>query len=1060
MKKKETHINTENLNFFGKMARYFSDQFQLTILVMILIVSLGVTGLLSLPRESLPEIVFPSVIVSTVYPGASPEDVEYLVTDKIENKLKELDDVEEIESETGFGVSVVTVSFREDADIVQKKNEVDNALKEVTLPENTLDPSSNIFKTSSIPLMNISIAGDYSQVALTQYAKAIKDKIDKIVGVEESTLSGQVEREIVVYPNELKMMQYGLDYQSLSNAISTSNYSVPVGEVNLNGLRYNLRINESFKEVQDIENTLITGRNGQRVYIKDAAHVEDTIAPISKISRTYIEGINDRALPSVSLTVSRKVGSDVIGTSQAIKDVLDEAKGNLVPEDLTLSISNDLAETVKRDISNIEVSALSGLMVVIVVLFIFIGFREALTVSITIPLSLLGTLGILSLFDITFNTFAILGLIVALGLLVDNSIIVMENIDRLRKEGYPSQEAAIVGTNQVGFPISSSTFTTIAAFFPLAILPGILGAFVSTIPTTIIIVILMSLIVSLIVTPSIAGKILQIKEGNVPSILKIVMSYLFVGVLSFYAFYSSGKSLLLPFIMTLVFVLMMTYKLFLSNKGKIIDIYGRFLNQLIKTTGRRVAVIVIGILVLVGSTSVFALGWLKVSFFPQGEPTGLNITVDTIGGSSLDKTSQVTRQVESKLIEMKGIKQFTSTIEDDLATINVELKTKEINGFDAINQIDNMLNQLTGATYNVAGIVSGPPVGKPIEVRLVSDDLEALKEYNREVNKQLRDTAGIYNIESSSTTGVPELKIDINENKSLIYGTSGRQIGTQLRGEISGQTVTTLRDGNDEIDVVLKKDTQLINSKNDIENLFIGTSVGSMIPLSTFADLKESGGISNITHLDGNRVIIITADLREGYNASEVTEQLREKIKKTDKIDVLFSGDVAGIEQNFGNLFQSMILAVFLVFVILTLQFKSISQPFIIILTIPMALIGVIWGLTLTGNDFGFYAFMGLVALVGIAVNDAIVLIDYMNGLRLEGYQVKAAVVESGKTRFVPVFATTLTTISGLLPLAFKEVYYAEFSFALIFGLMVTTLLTLIFIPTLYTSFESLKGGK
>ena len=495
--KKEIDESKIKMNIYGKTARGFINQFQLTVLVILLIVSIGIAGLLNLPKESLPEIVFPAITIQTIFPGASPEDVEFLITEKIENKVKEFDDIETIESQTSFGLSIVTIRYLEGVDIDQKKIELDNALKELQFSDGVQDPRSFIFSTSEIPLMNISVAGDYTPDQLTLIAEDITNEIEGVRGVEEVTLSGNVNREIEIVTNELLMMKYSIDYNTLRTAIASQNYSAPVGDVSLNGVRYNLRVDERFQTVEEIKNT----RVNSMIYVKDIAEVIDGIEPIDSYNRTYIRGLNDQALPSVFLSVSRKVGSDVIGTSQAIQQLLEDEKGELYPEDVTVYISNDLAVNVSNDLDKIQGSAISGLIVVVIVLFLFIGIKESLIVSITIPLSLLGTLGLLNAFGITFNTFAILGLIVALGLLVDNSIIVMENIDRLRKKGMSAKEAASFGTNQVGFPIVSSTLTTLAAFFPLAILPGILGAFISTIPITIMVTISVALIVSIVITP-------------------------------------------------------------------------------------------------------------------------------------------------------------------------------------------------------------------------------------------------------------------------------------------------------------------------------------------------------------------------------------------------------------------------------------------------------------------------------------------------------------------------------------------------------------------------------
>jgi HAE1 family hydrophobic/amphiphilic exporter-1 len=1053
------------INIFGKTALGFINQFQLTVLVILLVVSIGIAGIINLPKESLPEIVFPSLTIQTFFPGASPEDVEFLVTEKIENKVKEFDDIDVIESETSFGLSIVSISYIEGINIDQKKIEVDNALKELQFSNGIQDPKSFIFSTSEIPLINISVSGDYTQDQLTLISENIANEIEGVKGVQEVTLSGNVNREVEVIANELLMMKYNIEFNELKNAISSQNYSAPVGEVSLNGVRYNLRVDERFKTIQDIENTRINSN----IYIKDIADVMDGIEPITSYNRTFIKGVTQEALPSIFLSVTRKVGSDVIGTSRDVQDLLKNGEGNLYPNDVTVYVSNDLAVNVSNDLDKIQGSAFSGLIVVIIVLFLFIGIKESLIVSITIPLSLLGTLGLLSVFGITFNTFAILGLIVSLGLLVDNSIIVMENIDRLKKKGMSSKDAAFYGTNQVGYPIVSSTFTTLAAFFPLAILPGILGAFISTIPLTIMITISVALVVSIIITPSIASKILSDKNPiNLHPWVKGVLSILIVASLSFYAFVDGGDNIKLALIMMSIFTTLMIMKIvFLKEKGleesKLTKNYSSFIGWIVSKKRRSITLLLIGLIVLIGSFMTFSSGLLKVAFFPNGEPTSLNIKVDTAGGMTLDSTDIVVKELEALLMKTEAVSQFNSTIggnEIDSANVSVEFDITIKNGFDILNDIDEKIKKIPGAKISIQSVVAGPPVGKPIELRILGEDLQSSSLFANELENALQNIKGVYNIESSNAQGVPQLIIDINKNKSLEYGVTPSQITNQLRGELNGVIASTIRNGKEEIDIVIRKDVKFINSLNEVKNLFVATPELNMLTISSVADLVEQSGISTISRKDGERVISITADLKEGFNVNDVADQLQTIYPEEDipnGVILNYSGDVEGISQNFGNLFQSMILAVFLVFIILTLQFKSIGQPFIILTTIPMALIGVIWGLIITGNEFGFYAFMGLVALVGIAVNDAIVLIDYINYLRAEGYSLVESIKEAGKTRFNPVLATSLTTISGVLPLAFKEAYYEQFSYALIFGLMMTTILTLIFIPAIYSLFASLS---
>jgi len=1049
------------INIFGKIARLFINRFQLSILVILLILSVGLLGFANLPKESLPEFEFPEIIIQTTFPGASPEDVESLVTKKIENKVKDLEDIDTLNSETGFGISVVNATFLDSVDIDRKKIELDNALREISFTDGVGNPESFVLSTADfLPLMNISVAGDYDLPQLTNIANDIKDEIEGVKGIDNVTINGEVSREIEVVLDELKMMKYGIDYNQIREAIQVNNFDAPLGELPLNGVRYNLRVDESYTSLSDIENTFIK----EGVYIKDVARVVEGLAPVDSYNRTFIRGLNEEALPSLFLTVNREVNSDVIGTSLAVKELLKESKGTLYTDDVTVNVSNDLAVNVDNDLGKIESSAWSGLLVVIVVLFLFIGLRESLIVSISIPLSLLGTLGILNLFNLTFNTFVVLGLIVALGLLVDNSIIVMENIDRLHRKEYSIFEAAFYGTNQVAFPVASATMTTLAAFFPLAILPGVLGNFVSPIAVTIMITVSVSLFVSLAITPSLSAKILAGRQFKLNKRVRVVGGTIAVAFLSYIAFRGVGSIWITIIMVSLFTVMMFLRTMYVSEKGleetRLTERYSRFIWWIVIKKRRGTLVLAIGFLALLISLGTFFTGILKVAFFPVNEPTSLALSVDTAGGRTLEETDEVVRDIEDKLYEIDTITQFNSTVggnEIDFATISIELDTEALSGFENRNLVESALENVPGAVINIQGIASGPPVGKPIEIGIYGEDLAVSNEFASEVYSRINSIDGVYNVESSVTDGVPQLVVDIDEGKALTYGLTPIQMTNQLRGELNGIKAATLKRADEEVDIVLRKDLTAVDTVEKVENFFIAGPTGNMFTLSSFADIEEVSGISGISRKEGERVITISADLREGYNVNDVVNQIKSIYPENtlpQGIEIRFAGDVEGIEQNFGNLLQSMILAVFLVFIILTLQFKSIGQPFIILTTLPMGFIGVIWGLVLTGNEFGFYAFMGLVALIGIAVNDAIVLIEYINYLRKQGKDVAEAIKEAGRTRLNPVLATTLTTISGVLPLAFKEAYYAQFSFALIFGLMVTTLLTLVYIPTIYGLFN------
>lgn len=1088
---KETRISELEIkmNVIGKMTEFFVKRTEMAALLVLLTLAIGIFSYIQLPKESLPEIVFPSITVSTVYPGASPEDVEGLLTVPIEAALGRLSDVEDLFSQSGEGLSVVTVSFTEGVDMDSKKIELDNALADVRMPEGALEPESFIFKTSEIPLISVSLVGE-DLYELTEVAEAVEKDLEKLSGVDDVNVFGGAEEEIQVTVDSDMLVEEGLTLNDLSNALAAANISLPLGETSTSGNRFTLRIDETLNDLDSIRETpvLIPGR--EPLIIDDVAEVAYGRKKVTEFNRTFTE--DGRLSNSVFLNVIRENRKDVIGTSDDVKNRLEALEGSLIPSDVDVVISRDTADLVRDDLDSVLGNALSGLIVVVLVLFLFIGFREALIVAITIPLTLMATLGTLSFFGITLNTFAVLGLIVALGLLVDNTIIVMENMDRLKRKGLDYEKAAVFGTNQVGFPITAATMTTVAAFFPLAILPGIIGAFINTIPRTIIITLLLSLAFAIAVTPSVYALVNRtVKQKTIrkkwmalsAGLLKVML----VGGLSVLAFYGEELWLGIPVIAAVFFMTLTGLKVFRDSSVqmedyRIVKAYRNFIYNTVRSRVRMAAVVVFAAVLLASSALLFTSGRLKVAFFPQTEPSSLTINVALPSGQSLDMISEKVGEVESLLMASEHVKQFNTTIggnEINNSVITLDLRDNDSNGFDQMDRIQTKLSEVEGADITVEAVAAGgPPVGKPIEVKFVGDSILANKEAADTFTDLLQDTEGVFNIEQSQAEGSSELLLDIDMNRAAELGMNPIYIASQLRDYTEGIVATSRTENGVQTDVRVMVIPQLIDGRDQSDNLGesdsttagavlqgiqIKTPLGVFVALDEVVDIKASTGISGITRENGNRTVTVTADLRNGYNASEVMDGLKASMAEAvidDSVAVNYDGEAAGISESFNDLFRSMILAVFLVFMILTIQFGSIKQPFIILSTVPMALIGVLYGLAATGNEFGFYAFMALVSLVGIAVNDAIVLIDYMNYLRKQGVPFYDAVAEAGRTRFNPVLATTMTTIGGILPLSFKNAYYAQFGFALIFGLLVTTMLTLVMIPVFYSVFEGKKVRK
>lgn len=1071
-----TELSQEK-NFLGKLSELFINRYRMSYLLIMMIVFVGVTSYNSLPRESMPDVTLPYAMVTTIYSGASPEDVESLVTDKIETAISELDDVEDITSTSYLGYSVVSVEFSTGSDMDMKKMLLNNQILEISFPDNVNSPKVGVFATSNMPIMRMSITGDYDIYTLTQMAEDLKDKISKVDGVGNVEINGGLDQEIHIIVDPVKLNNYGLSLNSFRSTLSSSNINMPIGNEDLDDLFYSIRVDEQFKSVEDIEHVLLKTSTGDLIFLKDVASVIDTHEDIQQTASMYIANNRTEATTygSVNISIEREEGADVVGSSERVQKLLKDEKGKLYPEDLTVYITYDQADDVEQDLADVTDNAVSGLIVVIIVLFLFIGFSESLVVAFVIPMAMLSALAIMYYMGISLNGLSILGLIVSLGLLVDNAIVIMENVDRMRHLGLDRKTAAKVGTNQVAMSVFAATMTTIAAFIPLTLIPGTMGEFVKSIPQAVIITIAVSFIISLVITPTLCSRHLpKEKKSKLSDILGVrIASIILVVLLSGYAFRVDGEVGIIAIAAAIIFGAAMFTKQFLLRNttiedSKIIKWYEKTLKTILKSKKKRLGLIVIGILLVVMSLATFPLGIMKVEMMPDDDPTSISISLESPQGTTLSRMQDITSEVEDILYLKEYVESFSVSVggnEKNVSTVDVELvdnKLREKDGLEIIEEIREEVGLIPGAKIEVEGSTQGPPGGNgsDISIEFKGDNIEVLRSVANEHLEALSEIKGIVSPQLNIQEGAPQIQFDINSNKAKALGISPSDIGSELRNYISGVTATTIKLNNNEIDVVIKLDSEDLTTTSELNKMFITLPNGDKIPVSAVAKVVEVDGLSQIIHDNFDRIIKVEAALKTGINSQDVLKQFEANTADLilpDGIEMTFGGEAGDIAESFGNLGNSMVLAVILVYGILAIQFNSITQPFVIVMTIPMAMIGVILGLLLTGNNFGFYAFMGLVSLVGIAVNDAIVLVDYINYLRSTGKDLVQAIVEAGKTRFIPVFATTITTCGGILPLAVKNPYYAQLGYSLIFGLMVATVLTLVFIPIFYSLIEGRK---
>lgn len=1085
-------MNKDPKNILGKISSFFIEKYRAVYLIIAAIILLGLQSYITLPREEMPEITLPFVVITTSYTGAAPQEIESQITDEIEGKIKDVDDIESITSTSSNGLSSISVEFKIGTDIDDKVNEITNKISEIQnqLPQDSDSPIVSGFDTSDRSIMTLNISGDYDLIGLKDIAEDIRDEIEKIDGISEVNMVGGVDREINIYVDTSKLAIYNISIDDIRTAIANSNVTAPGGDIELDDMQFNIRTLGEFVHIEEIEETIISVENGTPIYLKDVAQVEDTYEEITSYSQRYERGVSeDKTFTStISLSVTRESGADIVGLSSEIKQLLKDSEGKLYPDNVDVAISGDTAVEVDEALNDVMGNAMSGLLIVIIVLFLFIGFRESLIVAFVIPLTLLTSFALLQYNGMTFNSMSLVALILAQGMLVDNAIVIMENIDTYRDRGIDVFSASKMATNQVAPAVFASTLTTMAAFYPMALTSGIMGEFLKVIPLTVMFAIGTSFVVSLVITPALCSRYLskhkaKIKENKGKlQLVKKVVSVVFVFALSLFAFVEDGRIGSLSLITATVFAGAMYIKQFKTSnsrhgESKIIKKYVNILDRILRSRFKRIGIVVIGVVVFLASLSSIPLGLLKIELFPPTDNTTFDISVELPSGYLLEDTGSIVKEVENVLLEYPEIVTIVSKVgstggnflrggtdSQNEAQISIDLVPegeRERSSNEIVDSLRKSLNDIAGAEITIQQQRMGPSGGKPISIELKGEDFESLGTVASDFEEILKDIDGVAETSTTLGDGPPELRVVVDKEKASLLGLNVNSISSEIRKAIQGIRISKFKDNQDEIDIVVRTTEGQIKTIDDFEKIYFTSNRGEKIAFSQVASLVETKGFVAIEHDDLDRIVKVESNTTEGANTTEIIREFSSKINNyplPEDVEVSYGGEQQDIQESFTDMFLNMGIAILLVFIILAVQFNSLSQPFVILFSVPLATIGAFAGLIVTGNSFGLFAFMGIISLVGIAVNDAIVLVDYINYLRKNGYGMFEAIKEGGKSRFIPVFATSITTIGGILPLALKEQDYAQLGFALIFGLLASTVLTLIFIPVLYSLVEGLKN--
>ncbi|WP_299464077.1 efflux RND transporter permease subunit [uncultured Microscilla sp.] len=1046
--------------------------------VMILAIIIIIFGLISyvqMPKESYPEIVIPNIYVGTPYPGNSPNDMESLVTRPIEKELKSLTGVKKISSTSIQGYSTVIVEFNPDVAIPKALQDVKDAVDKAKseLPTDLpVDPNVSDINLSDLPIMYVNVASKkggkkYKREELKVYAEYLEDEFEKLSQISKVDIKGIQEREVRIDVDLFKLEGRMLNFNDIANAIRQENVTVSGGDFLADDFRKSIRIVNEFESMDDIRNVIIKNEDGNIVYLRDVAQVRDSYKEPTSFARSSGNTV-------VTLNVSKRSGENLLIAADEIKQIIKDAQDKKkLPADLDISITNDQSRDIKSMVSNLQNSIISGVILVVAVLLFFMGLRSALFVGIAIPLSMFISFILLGTAGVTMNMMVLFSLILALGMLVDNGIVVIENIYRLLQEGYPLKRAVKEGVGEIALPIIASTATTVIAFLPLAFWGGIMGQFMRFLPITLIVVLSASLIVALVINPAIAMIFAKLDDGKNHINKRWLIIAIVLVVLSIPAYFVGNYTLtnLLgitgSFILLNMFVLTPVSRWF-QNKALVVleNGYSRIIRFALG--GAMPYILLVGtIFLFVFSIMLVGISGLKVRFFPDNEPNYVNIFIQKPIGTDIKTTNEFTKKVEDRIMTM--MKPYDFMVDAIIAQVgegtsdpnegpqqgSLPHKAKVAVSFadfqdrrgvqtsHILEEIRAEMKKYPGALITVSKDANGPNNGPPINIEISSENYAKLADFSEELRKYLikQDIPGVEELKSDLQTGKPELLVNIDREKARSIGLSTNAIASEIRTALFGAEVSKFKDGEDDYKIQVRlKDEQrydlgaLLNKSITFRN---NKGQIRQIPISSVASVNDTSSLGSVKRKDLDRVITIFSNVKEGYNANEIVATMKGLINDYEVPDGIdkpkFTGEQEEQQKSAEFLMMALLLAVFGVFLIIVTQFNSLSAPLVIMSSVLFSTIGVFLGLVIFRMEFVILMTgIGIISLAGVVVNNAIVLIDYTNLLRsrrkvelgmdeedhLPNSEFLQCIAEAGKKRLRPVLLTAITTVLGLIPLA------------------------------------------
>jgi hydrophobe/amphiphile efflux-1 (HAE1) family protein len=1008
-----------------------------TMMILALVV-LGLFSYVKLNIDQYPDVDFPYVTATTVLPGAGPEQIETDVTKKIEDAVNTIGGLDHIQSVSQEGVSIIIIQFKLEVDGKEASQEVREKIAAIRadLPEDIEDPVIQRIDPASQPIFTLTVSGERSEKEITTYAKnTIKKRLENVSGVGRVDLVGGAEREIQIEVDAAKLRAYNLSIQEIIQSIASANVEIPAGNLTQGPRQILLRTMGKYTNVDDLNKVIVASPEGKAVYLSDVARVIDGVKEEESLTR-----VNGKS--AVGLSILRQSGSNTVRVAEAIKREIEKIRDDL-PGDLHITVARDNSTVIRDSVKDALFDILYGGLLAVIVVYLFLAnLRSTIISAIALPTSIIASFIIMYTLNFTLNMVSLLALSLAVGLLIDDAIVVIENIYRHMQQGATPMEAAKVATSEIGLAVMATTFTIVAVFIPIAFTPGLVGRFFYQFGITVSVSVLVSLFVAFTLTPMLSSRWLSeadeklTKEG---SVLRKALYYF----------------------------------------NHFFELLGQKYRKAISWSLAHRKTVVFGSLAIF-ILSLFLTRYLGASFFPATDQGEFNITVNAAPGSSLEQSSAVCAAIEKVIQVQPEVTTTLTTIGagDDPVTKGTVL-VKLVKKHERKRGIEQIMINLRTDLKNIPGAnigfqtQSGPGgAQKPVIMSVRGADIMMLKKISNEVEQIVRKTPGAADIENSLETSKPELRIKIDRDKASDLGVNVGLIASTARSLVDGYVATTYQEGDEQYEVRVRLKKEDRTSLENINDLTVRSNKdGSdgqkmLVPIGYVAEIVAGSGPSKINRYDRQREIRIDANLA-GRVLGEVLGDIQ---RQTGRLEIP-SGYSIGIvgqgqmqAESFANIFISLALAIVFVYIVLAAQFESFAYPFSIMLALPMAVIGAILALIVFKSSLSMMSMIGIIMLMGLVTKNGILLVDYANVLRARGQERMEALVNAGATRLRPILMTTLAMIFGMMPVAFAMSEGSEFRSpmgqAVIGGLITSTLLTLFVVPVVYSILDDFSLKK